>query len=293
VRQATQHTLSDGRLLGFLDCGDPEGRPIFFFCGFAMSAPCVHPDDAIADSLGVRLIAVDRPGIGHSSPSRPRSLQEWAGDVAALADALGFTRFGVLGWSAGGPHALACAALLGRRIAAVGIVSSAPRFDDTTLLDAMPPKTQWLVAIARHTPVLLDFGFAFHCRQVSRGPEKAIESALGALSPSDREIVTDPRFARALSESMRLACAHGASALTADAVALSQPWPFDPGAIQSSVCLWHGGEDGIVPCAVAQLTARQLPRVKESYLPTEGHFLYLRHWRDILEGLIQEWDSHS
>jgi len=291
VRQARQHTLSDGRLLGFLDCGDPAGRPVLFFCGFAMSGPCIHPDDSIAESLGVRVIAVDRPGIGHSSPSRPRSLQDWAADISALADGLGLTRFGVLGWSAGGPHALACAALLGRRVAAVGIVSSAPRFDDSVLLDAMPPKTQWLVAIARHTPTLLDFGFAFHCGQVSRGPEKAIEAALGSLSSSDRQIVTEPQYARCLSESMRLACAHGPSALTADAVALSQPWPFDLGAIHSRVCLWHGGEDSIVPCAVAELTAKQLPRVKARYLSTEGHFLYLHHWRDILEGLIEEWDS--
>jgi pimeloyl-ACP methyl ester carboxylesterase len=254
-----------------------------------MSAPCVHPDDEIAESLGLRVIAVDRPGIGHSSPSRPRSLQDWVSDISALADALGLPRFGVLGWSAGGPHALACAALLGARVAAVGIVSSAPRFDDSALLDAMPAKTQWLVAIARQTPMLLDFGFAFHCRQVSRGPEKAIESALGSLSASDREIVTDPQFARCLTESLTLACAHGASALTADAVALSQPWPFDPGAIDYPVCLWHGGEDTIVPCAVAELTAKQLLRVRESYLPNDGHFLYLRRWREILQGLIDEW----
>jgi pimeloyl-ACP methyl ester carboxylesterase len=232
---------------------------------------------------------VDRPGIGHSSPSRPRTLQDWASDISALADALEVARFGVLGWSAGGPHALACASLLGKRVAAAGIVSSAPRFDDSALLDAMPPKTQWLVAIARHTPMLLDFGFAFHCRQVSRGPEKAIESALGSLSSTDREIVTDPQFGLALRESMTLACAHGASALTADAVALSQPWPFDPGSIESRVCLWHGGEDTIVPCAVAELIAKEIPRVKESYLPTEGHFLYLRHWREILQSLVDEW----
>ncbi len=289
MRQARQHALSDGRLLGYLDCGDPEGRPVFFFCGFAMSAPCVHPDDSIAQALKIRVIAVDRPGIGHSSPSRPRSLHDWAGDISALADALGLPRFGVLGWSAGGPHALACAALLGERVAAVGIVSSAQRFDDSALLDAMPPKTQWLVAIARQTPMLLDFGFSFHCRQVSRGPEKAIESALGSLSAADREIVTDPQFAPALSESLMLACTHGASALTADAVALSQPWPFDPGAIHARVCLWHGGEDTIVPCAVAALAAKQLPLVRERYLPTDGHFLYLRHWREILQGLIDEW----
>jgi pimeloyl-ACP methyl ester carboxylesterase len=289
VRQARQHTLSDGRLLGYLDCGDPKGRPIFFFCGFAMSAPCIHPDDTIAESLRLRVIAVDRPGIGHSSPSRPRSLQDWGSDISALADALEVPRFGVLGWSAGGPHALACAALLGKRVAAVGVVSGAPRFDDSALLEAMPTKTQWLVEIARQTPMLLDFGFAFHCRQVGRGPEKAIESALGSLSATDREIVTDPQFAPALSESMALACAHGASALTADAVALSQPWPFDPGAIESRVCLWHGGEDGIVPYAVAELAAKQFPLVKESYLPAEGHFLYLRHWREILESLLDEW----
>src|SRR5207245_3071247 len=102
--------LPDGRRLAYDDAGDPAGRPLLFFHGLGASRRARHPDDGVAAGLGVRLLTVDRPGIGGSDPLLRRRLLDWPGDVAALADELGLDRFAVAGWSAGGPHALACAA---------------------------------------------------------------------------------------------------------------------------------------------------------------------------------------
>src|SRR5215472_6981947 len=115
--------LADGRALGFAEYGDPNGAPLFFFHGLWASRLTSHPDHEIARSLGVRLITMDRPGIGCSAPKPGRRLIDWPEDVAALADALQLQRFAILGWSGGGAYALACASRIPERLTAVGLAS--------------------------------------------------------------------------------------------------------------------------------------------------------------------------
>jgi pimeloyl-ACP methyl ester carboxylesterase len=110
--------LADGRQIGVLEAGDPAGAPVLYFHGLGASRRSAHPDGAIAAALGVRVVALDRPGIGLSTPRPGRTLLDWADDVAAVADALGIDRFAILGWSGGAAHALACAHRLGARVTA-------------------------------------------------------------------------------------------------------------------------------------------------------------------------------
>lgn len=95
--------LPDGRLLGFDDVGDPDGTPLLYFHGFGSTRLIRHPDDSIAARLGIRLLAVDRPGIGLSTSRPGRALLDFSADVAHLADTIGLDRFGVVAWSGGGP----------------------------------------------------------------------------------------------------------------------------------------------------------------------------------------------
>ena len=110
--------LADGRALAWTEAGEHSGSPVFSFHGLPGSRFQRHPDGGIARSRGLRLIHVERPGFGLSSPRPGRTLAEWPRDVAALADALGIGRFAVLGISGGGPFALACASLLPERVSA-------------------------------------------------------------------------------------------------------------------------------------------------------------------------------
>src|SRR5215210_2245818 len=116
--------LADGRRLGYAEYGDSLGQPVMFFHGLGTSRLVCPPDEAAARKLGVRLIAVDRPGIGISDPLSGRSLLDWPRDVAQLADQLGIERFSVVGWSGGGPYAAACGHSLAHRVLAVGMVSA-------------------------------------------------------------------------------------------------------------------------------------------------------------------------
>ncbi|RBR07101.1 uncharacterized protein FIESC28_10818 [Fusarium coffeatum] len=124
------HTLSDGRQLGFAEYGKPNGHPIFYFHGFPSSCLEAQPVDDIAQRVGVRLIALDRPGFGLSTPNPDYRIVDWPSDVMELAEAKGIVRFSVCGLSGGGPFALACAyALPKSKLASVGLFASAPHWE--------------------------------------------------------------------------------------------------------------------------------------------------------------------
>ena len=113
---ASTLTLADGRALAWSTFGDPAGSPVVWHHGGLSCRLDAQRGDTAAREAGVRLIAPDRPGIGGSDRDPGRTVASWAADVAALADHLGLDRFATVGWSAGGPHALATAAGLGDRV---------------------------------------------------------------------------------------------------------------------------------------------------------------------------------
>ncbi|MCH7901874.1 MAG: alpha/beta fold hydrolase [Acidobacteria bacterium] len=115
--------LSDGRQVGYQEYGDRDGRPVFFFHGWIGSRLDFGPNDDIARELGMRVIAVDRPGCGSSDFQQDRRLLDWPDDVSEVADALGFEQFAVCGHSFGGPYVAACAHQLADRITSAAIVA--------------------------------------------------------------------------------------------------------------------------------------------------------------------------
>ena len=119
--------LRDGRAFSYVEVGRPEGQPVFFFHGGLQSCLVSHPDPGIVADAGVRLISVDRPRFGRSDLVAERGLMDWPTDVEELAEALSLDRFAVLGWSAGGPYALACARALAERVTTTVVVSGAGR----------------------------------------------------------------------------------------------------------------------------------------------------------------------
>jgi pimeloyl-ACP methyl ester carboxylesterase len=122
--------LADGRRLAYREYGARDGAPVFFFHGWPGSRLDFAPNDATAADAGVRVIAVDRPGIGGSDPQAGRRVLDWPVDVAALADSLALDRFAVLGFSFGGPYARACAYALPDRVTYAGLVSCLGPIDD-------------------------------------------------------------------------------------------------------------------------------------------------------------------
>lgn len=277
--------LPDGRRLAIAEYGDPTGTPIVYCHGFGGSRLQVHPDHDIARRLGVRLIAPDRPGIGRSDPAAGRRVVDWPRDVAALADALGLDRFGVLGYSGGGAYALACAAALPERVAVVGLVSSAAPFGGAASRAYLTPEWRRVRATARFAPWLMRPFFARIARQCARDPEGTLARSIAAMAPADRAVASDPEVCPWLLAAAIEGYAQDGRGVADDALALARDWGCDLAAVSQEVRIWHGEADPVWPPATGAYLARALSHSCVTFVPGAAHLLLLSHWYAIVGDL--------
>jgi len=242
------------------DVGDPQGAPVVYLHGGGDSRLSRHPDDSVAASLGVRLVAVDRCGLA----DRRRTLRSCADEVVALADELGLGRFAVLGWSAGGPHALAVAAVEPERVSRVALVASMPLPDGVA---ALPRDVQRAMRLARFAP-----------RLAARGLE-----AWGRRPPPPTgDPANDAAYARGRVESF----SSGGLWLARELAYLGRPWGFEPEDVQVPVTLWWGERDRVTPPSIAHEFERRLPQATLR-LVDDTHQLLFSRWPEILADAAQ------
>ncbi|GAB3209354.1 alpha/beta hydrolase [Marinactinospora endophytica] len=270
----------DGRALGWAQWGPVQGRPVVFCSGAGMGRGLGFGADVL-DRLDTRLICVDRPGVGASDPAPGRTLNDWAADVDALAAQLGLSGFGVVGFSNGGPFALACAALGGAD--AVAVVSGTdelahPRF--TGLLDPD------VLALVRHAATDPDgFEEAFTETNADTMWRVVMETA----SETDRALYADPMFERPYRRALAEGFTQGGAGYARDLVLAFRRWTFDPGEITVPVDLWYGGRDTSAvhsPDHGAGL-AEIIPTARRHLLPHAGAALPWTHAEEILAALAR------
>ncbi len=240
---------SDNRSVSVECCGAASGMPVFLMHGTPGSRSGPRPRASVLYRLGIRLICYDRPGYGDSDPHPGRSVADAAQDVAAVANALGVERFGVVGRSGGGPHALACAALLGDRVqSAAVLVGLAP--SDAVGLNWSAGMTKINVKeydIADRAPTATRVRLAARAELVRNDPESLLRLLHPELTGPDRRVVNDVAIRQQLTgtyaEAVR-ACGDG---WIDDVLALRSPWRFDLSQIKVPVLLWHGEDDVFSP----------------------------------------------
>ncbi len=278
--------LGDRRWVACVECGDPGGHPVFAFHGLPGSRLQQHPDAGIAAAHGARVIHVDRPGFGLSTPAPGRTLATTARDVAAIADRLDIGAFAVAGVSGGGPFAAACAALLGDRVTRAALVSSVgPPGSMRGGPGAL--RTRALLAVAAHAPKLLRRPLRIAVRRAQRAPERFIDRLAARLAADDQRTLarSDVRalLARELAESVR----QGVDGLLADLRLAGRPWALPLESVRVPMALWHGEDDRIVPVAATRRLAAAIPGARANVLPGLGHFLIVDRWGEILDWLVQ------
>ncbi len=229
--------------------------PVVYLHGGGDSRLSRHPDDEATAALGVRLLAVDRCG----PRVRTRTLLGFAAEVLALADRLDVERFAVVGWSAGGPHALALAAAAPERVTRVGLVASMPVPDG---LGAMPGPVRAAMRLARVSP-----------RLAVRGLERwGRQATLPTGAPE-----TDEAYARGRVEGFR----QGGGWLAHELAYLGRPWGFALADVRSPVTLWWGDADRVTPPSIGAEFARRLPQA-ELRVVAGAHQLLFQRWKEIL-----------
>ncbi|RCG27255.1 alpha/beta hydrolase [Sphaerisporangium album] len=281
---------ADGRRLAVEERGKPGGDPIFLLHGTPGSRIGPSPRGSVLYRLGVRLISFDRPGYGLSDRLVGRSVATAADDVAEIADALGLDRFSVVGRSGGGPHALACAALLPERVIRVAVlVGLAPRAaEGLDWFGGMTESnvTEYTVALTGRSR-FADW-LAPAAREIRTDPANLIAALYAELPEVDRRMVANPRVRAMLLENYAEALRHSEDGWVDDAIAFCSPWGFDLDDIEAPTLLWHGAKDRFSPVAHSRWLAGRIRTATFKLEPDAAHFGALTVLPDVLPWLVRD-----
>jgi pimeloyl-ACP methyl ester carboxylesterase len=280
-------SLGDGRVLGFERWGDPGGQPLFLLHGTPGCRLNRHPDPALWSGLDLDVITLDRPGYGLSTALPSRQVGHAADDVAAVADALGIERFMVAGGSGGGPHALACAAILPDRVRACAAVAcAAPLTEDEVdgLIDLNRESYRTMVEEGR--PGMVNRLGQLRA-QILADPIAAGRVNLADAPPEDIEWNAREDVQRVQLEAMVEALRPGVDGWVDDAVSLfADDWGVDLGAIGCPVRFWHSADDRNGPLSAIERLAEQVAGANLHVWRTGGHTAPSRYQGDVLRDLI-------
>jgi len=273
-------TTPDGRTLRVYEDGDPSGAPVLAQSGTPSAGLLysLHVEDA--RRRGLRLLGYARPGYGGSSPFSGRSIADVVRDVEAIADELGLERLATWGISGGGPHALACAALLPERVVATASLASVAPYGVEGL--------DWLEGMGEAN--VKEFDAVLEGREALEPLLQRDASALLAadgdglrrewealLGPADREVMTTGGLVDHLLGSTQAGLRHGVDGWLDDNLAFVADWCFDVESITSPVLLLHGADDKFVPISHGEWLAARIPGVEARLTREDGHLtLYER-----------------
>lgn len=286
-------TLPDGRTLMLHEAGDPSGVPVLAHHGTPEAGTVFGPHGADAMAKGLRLITYDRAGYGGSSRHAGRDVAAVAADVAAALDAVGVGEFLTWGVSGGGPHALACAALLPQRVRAVASIAGVAPWDAEGL-DPMAGMGEENVH---------EFGLALQGEAALRprlqevrdvvltqGPAELVSELRSILAPVDVAAL-DGEAGDYLHASMAAGLAGGVDGWLDDDLAFVRPWGFDLDEVSVPVLVQQGGQDLMVPAAHGPWLAAHLPGATPWLEPDQGHLSITLDIGRVHGWLLERWNA--
>ncbi len=282
-------THADGRTLEVLTAGAPDGFPLLYHGGSPSAAVTYEPLDSAARAHDLRLITYSRPGYGGST-ARPRAEPRMADDVAdsvAILDALDVERFVTLGWSGGGPRALACAALLPDRCRAAASLAGTAPYDGEGL--------DWMAGMAEEN--VAEYTAAAAGREaydayleaeflpVLMADADDLAEAMGGLLPAADKAAMDRAFTEWLTETFHRAGTQRTAGVLDDGQAAVRSWGFDVGDIRVPVRVYQGRQDAMVPFAHGEWLAAHVPGAEAHLTDDDGHLTLVTRLPEVLADL--------
>jgi len=265
--------LADGRRLDVRVSGPDDGVALVFHHGTPGASPPIRALERAVHARGLRLVTTSRPGYGTSDRQPGRRVVDVCADVSAVLDELGARRCLTVGWSGGGPHALACAARLEQSVGALSIAGVAPfEADGLDWLAGMGEDNIGEFSAARagedSLRRFLD-GLAPVMRVIT--PEGIGLALSTLLPPEDRRVLTT-ELAEDIATSFQEALRVGIDGWLDDDLSFVMPWGFDLDEVSVPTAIWQGSADLMVPFAHGQWLAHELPSASAHLLEGEGHF---------------------
>ena len=279
--------VRDGRRLGFAEFGSPHGPAIIWMHGTPGARRQIPVEArAYADREGLRIIGIDRPGIGSSTPHVYRSILDWTDDLALVADTLGIDKMRLIGLSGGGPYALAAGAAMPQRVLGVAVMGGvAP----TQGVDAA---TGGIVSLAAHlaplvTVARVPVGVALTVgiRMVKPLAGRALDLYARVQPQGDRELLGRPEFKAMFLDDLLNGSRKQVTAPLSDLILFSRHWGFTAADVKVPVRWWHGDADHIVPHRHGEHMVRILPDATMRTIQGESHLSGLGLTEEILTTL--------
>lgn len=270
---AVRHlALADGSRLDYLLAGEGDALLVYHH-GTPAAGPIGQSIVDAARATGLMVAEVVRPGYGMSTRQPGRTVAAVVPLVESLADHLGFERFVTMGWSGGGPHAIATAALLPDRCAAAMCLASVGPFGE--------PDLEFLAGMGEDN--IAEFGAALagpeQLREFLEGAagelrgvtaEEVVAAMVSLLPPVDQEYLTGAE-AEEMAAELRWSLAQGIWGWFDDDVAFTLPWGFDLGSVSRPVQVWQGTDDLMVPYAHGEWLASHVPTAQPHLVAGQGH----------------------
>jgi pimeloyl-ACP methyl ester carboxylesterase len=293
VRDVAVEAVStrDGRTLAYLEVGDPQGPLVIHNHGGPSSRFEARLLAEAASKNRLRLVCVERPGMGQSSRQKTRSYSGWADDMVTIANALGYRAFGVTGWSEGGPWALAAAAYIDparlRHISSIA-GGSYGTFGNNWAAQYLSKIDAFGGALAlRFRPgfrlMYASLGFtAEYCRN------SFVKQLRKSVNDYDRQILLRPQVATTFGDACAECFSHGSGGLVRDAELLYRSWAFDVSTIDRRVHMWQGLDDRLVPDPINKAVADRMPGSVWHPVEGAGHFVAVGSGDDIFAIAAEE-----
>jgi len=273
----------DGSVIAVEAAGEQGATPLLFCHGLADSRLSARLFTHAARELGLRVVAPDRPGVGGTDPRRLRRLADWAEDAALVLDALRADSAALLGISAGGPFAAACAARIPGRVRSLTLVS--PLGPPGWPTRGMAPGQRLSLEVARHAPALGGWFLGRLATLARRSPRLFLRLATSELPDIDRRAIEQPGMRDAFLTGYVEAFRRGSWGVAQDLRVLTRPWGFELGSIEVPTSIHHGDADTTVPPRHARLYAEAIPGAQLHLYPGHGHFSILGAAREMLAAL--------
>lgn len=278
-----------GRRLSFAEFGRPRGAAIVWMHG-TPGARRQIPLEAreFAEAHDIRIIGVDRPGIGTSTPHLYANVLDWTGDLVELCDVLDIDTLRVIGLSGGGPYALAAGAALPDRVHGVGVLGGvAPTQGPDAIRGGLVSLAPYAAPLLSLTRVPIGFGLALGIRMV-RPVAGPIIDAYAAVQPrGDKELLARPEFRAMFLDDILNGARFHFGAVLSDAILFSRDWGFEAAEVSVPVHWWHGDSDHIIPHAHGEHLARRLPHARFTTIDGESHLGGLGVATDVLTQLME------
>jgi pimeloyl-ACP methyl ester carboxylesterase len=281
------------RQISFGEYGDPHGRLVFWFHGTPggrrQISPHAHP---LATELGIRLITLERPGVGYSTPHVYANVLGWAEDVGRIADALGEERFACVGLSGGGPYVLGCAYRFPDRMTVGCVLGGVAPSRGPDAVDG------GAVSLARRFAPLLELyrrpagEILQRVVRVLKPFRSQVFDLYVAISPEgDKRVFRRPEMKEMFIDDLLRSTRKQAHALPTDIVLFTRDWGFSLRDIRVPIRFWHGDADNIVPVAHVQHMMTLVPDAELRIRPEESHLGALDASEEIFKSILELWPA--